>query len=252
MSWLREHPEVEITTRDRSKVYREALAKGAPEAVQVADRWHLLHGLTQALEDSLLRKRRVLRNAALEPETTEEAEDVGAPGPRTPNRPRRFKAHQEEAARLRHERLVEQWKDIRRLHLAGANVRFISRKLGVSPRTVYNYRDMPEPPPRRDYTTRASVLDPYIPYLLKRWEEGCRNGKQLLQEIRERGYNNSKRTFLYFTGELRRAEARGKPPSTVSRAKKGSVAGLPPLGKERSGADNALLHPGAARQSRKS
>lgn len=231
MSWLRQHPGVELATRDRSKVYREALTKSAPNAVQVADRWHLLHGLAGELEGFLIQKRKVLRDAVLQPQKTEGEEDVGAPGPTTPNRPRLWRARQEESARLRHERLIEQWKDIRRLHLAGANVRFISSKLGVSPRTVYNYRDMEEPPPRRDYTTRASVLDPYVPYLLKRWEEGCRNGEQLLGEIRERGYTNSKRTFLYFTGELRRAEAKGKPPSAVPRAKKGAVAGLSPSAK---------------------
>jgi hypothetical protein len=45
-------------------------------------------------------------------------------------------------------------------------VRFISRKLGISPRTVYRYKDLEEPPPRQTYSTRASVLDPYVPYLL--------------------------------------------------------------------------------------
>lgn len=229
--WLRQHPGVEIATRDRSRVYREAVAKGAPDAVQVTDRWHLLHGLTLALEEFLLHKRPALRNAASEQEATESEEDVGAPGPMTPNRPRRWLARQEEAAMNRHERLVEQWKDIRRLYLAGADVRFISRKLGVSPRTVYRYKDLTEPPPRQTYRRRASVLDPYVPYLLKRWKEGCRNGKRLLREIRERGYTNSERTFIRFTGELRRAEAAGKPPSSAPRARKGSVAGLSPTAK---------------------
>src|SRR5215203_3103650 len=45
VAWLRGHPEVETATRDRSNIYREALAKGAPEATQIADRWHLLHNL---------------------------------------------------------------------------------------------------------------------------------------------------------------------------------------------------------------
>jgi hypothetical protein len=49
-----------------------------------------------------------------------------------------------------------------------------------------------------------------VPYLLGRWNEGCRNGKRLLREIRERGYSNSERTFIRFTRELRRAEAAGK------------------------------------------
>jgi hypothetical protein len=110
-------------------------------------------------------------------------------------------------------------------------VRFISRKLGISPRTVYRYKDLQEPPPRQTYTTRASVLDPYVPYLLGRWNEGSRNGKRLLREIRERGYSNSERTFIRFTRELRRAEAAGKPPSCAPRARKGSVAGLSPTAK---------------------
>jgi transposase len=229
--WLRQHPGLEVVSRDRSPVCREGISDGAPKARHVTDRWHLLHNLTQLLEEFLLQKHGALRNAASEQEATESEEDVGAPGPRTPNRPRRWKARQEEAAMNRHERLVDQWKDIRRLHFAGADVRFISRKPGISPRTVYRYKAMAEPPPRQSYQRRASVLDPYVPYLLKRWKEGCRNGKRLLREIRERGYSNSERTFLYFTGELRHAEAKGKPPSSAPRARKGAVAGLSPTAK---------------------
>ncbi|MGI8541369.1 MAG: ISL3 family transposase, partial [Rubrobacteraceae bacterium] len=56
VAWLEHHPEVETATRGRSNIYREALAKGAPEATQVADRWHLLHNLAQTLEEFLLQK----------------------------------------------------------------------------------------------------------------------------------------------------------------------------------------------------
>jgi transposase len=235
--WLRQHPGVEVASRDRSNVCREGISKGAPEAMQVADRWHLLHNLSQVLEEFLLQKRPVLKKAAAIPEEGAEPEadsdtDVSTPGPMSPNRPRLWHARQEEKARKRHQRLIEQWKDIRHLYLAGANVRFIARKLGINPRTVYRYKDLEEPPPRQTYTTRASVLDPYVPYLLGRWEEGCRNGKQLLREIRERGYSNSERTFIRFTGELRRAGAAGKPASSCApRARKGSVAGLSPTAK---------------------
>ena len=126
---------------------------------------------------------------------------------------------------------MAQWRDIRRLHLAGANVRSIGRKLGIGARTVYRYRNLTEPPPCQGYTTRASVLDPHVSYLLRGWEEGCRDGKRLYPEIRQRGYANSERTFVRFTAELRRAEANGKPPSSAPRAGKGSVAGLSPTAK---------------------
>jgi transposase len=235
VAWFRSHPaaaEVEVAARDRSNIYREGLAKGVPDATHVADRWHLLHNLTLTLEEYLLQKRPVLRRAAAPEAAPEEKdEDDFASGPIMPNRPRTHDRKIEEAARKRHERLVEQWKNIRRLYLAGADLRDICRQLGISARTVYRYKDLTEPPPRLAYKRRASVLDPYVPYLVRRWNEGCHNGKKLYREIREQGYRNSEETCARFTAQLRRAEARGKPISSVPRARQGSVAGLSPTAK---------------------
>jgi transposase len=232
IAWLRRHPEVEVASRDRSNVYREALAEGAPKATQVTDRWHLLRNLALTLEEFLLQKRRALREAA-SPEAApeDEGEEAFGSGPVMPNRPRNHDRRLEEAARKRHERLVERWRDIRRLYLAGADLRDICRRLGVSPRTVYRYKDLIEPPPRPVYKRKASVLDPYVPYLVKRWNEGCRNGKRLYREIHEQGYRNSEETCTHFVSQLRRAEANGKPPSSVPRARRRSVAGLSPTSK---------------------
>lgn len=60
-----------------------------------------------------------------------------------------------EASRTRHERLVEQWRDIRRLYLAGTDLRDICRRLGISARTVYRYKDLEEPTPRPAYKERV-------------------------------------------------------------------------------------------------
>lgn len=234
VAWFERHPaaEVEVATRDRSNIYREGLTKGAPDATHVADRWHLLHNLTLTLEDYLLQKRSVLQKAAA-PEAAPEEKDAAdfASGPIMPNRPRTHDAKIEEAARKRHERLVEQWRNIRRLYLAKADLRDICRQLGISARTVYRYKDLTEPPPRPAYKRKASVLDPYVPYLVKRWNEGCHNGKRLYREIREQGYTNSEEICARFTSQLRRTEARGKPISSVPRARQGSVAGLSPTAK---------------------
>ena len=234
VAWFESHPgtEVEVATRDRSNIYREGLAKGALSATHVADRWHLLHNLALTLEEYLLQKRPVLHKAAAPEALPEEKDDADfASGPIMPNRPRTHDAKIEEAARKRHERLVEQWRNIRRLYLAGADLRDICRQLGISARTVYRYKDLTEPPPRPAYKRRASVLDPYVPYLVRRWNEGCHNGKRLYREIREQGYANSEEICARFTAQLRHAEARGKPISSVPRARQGSVAGLSPTAK---------------------
>jgi len=139
VAWFENRPstEVEVAARDRSNIYREGLTKGAPSATHVADRWHLLHNLTLTLENFLLQKQPVLRKAAAtETELEEKDDDDFGSGPIMPNRPRNHDRKIEEAARRRHERLVEQWRNIRQLYLAGADLRHICKRLGISARTV--------------------------------------------------------------------------------------------------------------------
>jgi transposase len=64
-AWLRAHPGVEIVTRDRSPTYAAAINEGAPGAVQVADRFHLLMNVRGALEKVMMRRNRLLRSRSL-------------------------------------------------------------------------------------------------------------------------------------------------------------------------------------------
>jgi transposase len=218
-AWLSAHPGVEVVSRDRFPAYADAISPGAPGATQVADRWHLAHNLAETLDEFLVGKRPTLKAAAVVdgggPAADDEAargeeEDVASPGPMTPNRPRLWYARQQEAAKRRHERLIEQWREIRRLQEAGADVADIARRLGISRRTVYRYKDLAEPPERSRHHRRATVLDPYVPYILGRWEEGCRNGMKLFREIRERGYAHGASNVGRLVAELRRNDGLGR------------------------------------------
>jgi len=219
--WLSQHPKVEVASRDRSHICREGLSAGAPQATQVADRWHLLRNLAEML-DGFLSQRRPSLKAAATPESqlksTDDEDsltgqsvenpykDPGAPGPLTPNRARPGYAHRQQSSRKHYELVVERWQEIRRLHQAGAEVSDIARKLGTSRPTVYRYKDLTEPPEFGQHRRRGSVLDLWVPYILKRWEEGCRNGSKLYREIQEQGYSHSESNVGRLVAELRRSD----------------------------------------------
>jgi len=225
VAWLQQHPQITTIARDRAGVYAEAATKGAAQATQVTDRWHLLHNLAEVLEEFLLHQRPALREAAQGAATpvTEAAEAIApsVPGPLTPNRPRHGQERLEEASRQRHARLVEQYEAIRRLHAAGADVADIARRMGVSRRTVYRYRNLAEPPAQKrpHRPPRQRVLAPYEPYLLRRWGEGCHNGMRLYREIRDQGYAYGASNVMRFVAQLRRDAAAGQPAGTGARAK---------------------------------
>ncbi len=241
VAWLKQRPQITTIARDRAGVYAEAAAQGAPQATQVADRWHLLHNLAEVLEEFLLHHRAALREAAVVAEApgattpgvvaveaaaraAAEAE-TSAPGPLTPDRPRRGQGRAAEASRQRHARRIEQYHAIRRLHAAGADVADIARQVGTSRRTVYRYRDLPAPPdpkcPHRP--RRRRVLTPYEPYVLRRWQEGCHNGMRPYREIRDQGYAYGASNVLRFVAQLRRDEAVGRPAGAGARAKAARV-----------------------------
>ncbi len=232
--WLRRHPGVEVVSRDRSNVYAQGISEGAPEAAQVADRWHLLRSLALGLEEFLLHKRSALGKAVAIGTGEEEGRLPGSIDDDLSTLPVRLGRPYgsiEGPANKRHERLVEQWKEIRKLHLAGANVKDIAEWVGTSQSTVYRYRELAEPPPRRGYRRRVSVLDPHLPYLIRRWNEGCRSAKRLHQEICEKGYRHSVNTVNRLLSSFRYTEGRGEKLSYAPKAKRGSIAGSSPTAK---------------------
>jgi predicted transcriptional regulator len=76
----------------------------------------------------------------------------------------------------------------RTLYQQGYTIRAIARRLGHARETITRYVQAETFPERVPAPKRGSILDPYKPYLLQRWQEGCHNGVQLLAEITTRGY----------------------------------------------------------------
>ena len=216
-AWLAQHPTVPTVCRDRSDVYADGIRRGAPQAVQVVDRFHLVQNLRQALEAFLLDRRLALQDAAVSRAMA--LMPTAGPVPLTPmyrGRRRHPKpAPQEEAARPpRHARWVAIYEAVHALRAQGTPIAIMARQLGISRPTVYAYlrRDTPPGPRRLQRPPSARVLTPYTPYLIRRWRESGADSRQLWREIQALGYTHSARTVCRFITQLRRASDGGYAP----------------------------------------
>ena len=220
-TWLKEHPGIELISRDRSGAYAEGTQLGAPQALQVADRFHLVKNLADALEEFLLRKAPARAHAAHALATqhapasdAETLASTAAAGYRGHRRGERLWAARHAAASAaRHARHVTLYEEIHRLRALGLEQHEIGRRLGVSRKTVSRYLQWEEPPHRRSWRWRSGrVLDAYEPYLLQRWAEGCHSGRRLWHEIQAQGYAYSFANVSRFVARLRRE---GPPPPVM-------------------------------------
>lgn len=195
-AWLDAHPGVEVICRDRGGCYAEGANRGAPAATQVADRWHLLHNLTEAVKKVVGRHRRCLRPDP-EPAISEAAPPAGD----------RIEGSRAERTRARHA-------EIHALLSKDLSPTAIGRTLALDRKTVRRYVQAagPEELIGVNPTGRTSTLNPHKTYLRQRWEEGCTSTNQLFDEIRERGFRGSMRTLRRHTAQLRAALTTPEPP----------------------------------------
>jgi len=204
VQWLTSHPEVEIISRDRGGAYAEGARQGAPHAQQVADRWHLLKNLGEALEGLFLHKKALLREALTDIPPDVIAVSVVAEQQGKTN-------SLEEVIQERHQKHVDQYQQIHELFVKKVDLANIGRQVGVSRRTVYRYLQMDQPPERkRPRRTRVQLIEPFKPYLVTRWNEGCRNGQQMWREIMAQGYSCSESNVRRFIAGLRKSKGKAR------------------------------------------
>jgi transposase len=189
-AWLKEHPGVEIVTRDRADAYADGIHQGAPNAVQVADRWHLARNLGQALERLLDTRRSLLKQAVHSPaepvETSTGTETQNIAPAVSPQQ-----KHLEQEKFCRRQCRLERYQEVRALFSQGWNIRRITQYLGLSRKTVRKLAQAEFFPERKVRAPRPRRIDPFTTYLQQRWQQGCHNGALLFREIRAQGYTGS-------------------------------------------------------------
>ncbi|TDG29386.1 transposase [Paracraurococcus ruber] len=180
-AWLKANPSVAVVARDRAGVYADGIRQGAPDAVEVTDRWHLLRNLGDAVHAAVERHHATVRRVALEV--------MQQPG--VPSTPPVAAAAHPGAARRRsvatRERRQGRFDEAARLHAAGASLSAISRQLGADRKTLRHWLRAGVMPSWQK-PRRGSVLDPYRDHLERRWAEGCHNAARLWQELKALGF----------------------------------------------------------------
>jgi transposase len=198
-NWLLRHPQVETVARDRSLELRQGISDGAPNAVQVADRFHLLQNLTDTLFKIVTSRydkiKKVFKNRN---------RNAFNPRPVSPERvvPEVLESKSTVAEQRRRDRI----ETAHELHSRGWTVKAIAAEMGNNPKTISRYLRMTGKAWLHRRRQRGSVLDPYKPYLIERWSAGCRKGNLLYDEIKARGYPGKMTRLRDFLRQLKRGE----------------------------------------------
>ena len=210
-AWLAERPSIELIARDRDGLYADASRQGAPQARQIADRFHLVQNLRAAIERQLSGLERPIRGYRANPgrllatDGMQPGDGVGAQG---------------EPRELTHVSgrpfLLAAFAKVRAMYDAGATVAAITRKLRLTRKIVDKWVRLECLPERARMAPKSSTPARFATHLRDRWAEGERNVRRLLQEVREQGFTGCYSRLAAFVAPWRRrSEMRPTPSSTI-------------------------------------
>jgi transposase len=224
--WLKAHSGIEVVSRDRATTYAEAVRQALPQAVQVADRWHLLKNLGDHLHKLLDRKRvwqlsHTKTTKALSVLAGGTTAAITEPTAVAKAKPFRLKLTREELVQQqRRAKRLARYEKVHELSGQGLSQRAIGRALGMSRQTVETYLKAEAFPERSPVLPRPEILDPYKSYIEWRWEKVQPTVPQLYHELKAQGYEGSagsvrrylagKRPYPYYRG------GRGQPKPGVA------------------------------------
>lgn len=245
--WLKAHPGVKIITRDRSNEYADGASRGAPDAIQVADRFHLLQNVREMLQRLLDGHQDALQAAMRDPtppsddphvppnEATLPSESVPVP-PQPREAPHEHLPEEAvpmppvskaaERSQERRERRYRRYTAVRELRAQGLSLRAIATTLQLSRKTVRQFAVAVQFPERATPRPQPSKLHPFIPHLEAQLAAGQGNAMQLWRELREQhGYSGSRTLVSRWVAQHRHLvplpdpnspprRGRGRPPAS--------------------------------------
>src|SRR3546814_339062 len=178
-----QHPDGGVVARDRGGTYARAATRARPEAVQVADRWHLMVNASAAFLEAVRRVMKRLREA------------LGI-GTVDPDLLTAVEHRQLEGAKRRDEENAT----VLALAQAGVALKEIRRRTGLSRGTI---RRIVRGERDDVFRPRQNSLAPYERVLENLWADGCRNGAELHRRLHAAGFKGSLRVVTEWTTRRR-------------------------------------------------
>jgi transposase len=218
-AWLGRHPEIVTIARDRGGLYAEGAARGAPQAQQVADRFHLLVNLSATMERVLEEhSRQLIVPAVAEPAAQAPPAKAGALGQTAlsnSDRPPPV-APRVSQAQLRRQRRLARYQQVVALSHSGQSQVAISRALGIGRKTIRRWLRRGEFPERKPPHRAPAKVSEFANYLQQRWRQGCHNASRLYQELRQQGYRGKRGMVARLVAAWRKT-AKATPPKAAER-----------------------------------
>ena len=222
-AWLREHPGVAVIARDRSGAFAKGARDGAPAAVQVADRFHLLQNLAETLGLVFTAHAGELRAVEQGRRETMLAERGVVPlPPAEPQTKAKFlSAERRERRMARHEQV---WA----LYRQGWSGEKIGPHLGIGRATVYRFLRSEVFPERKGRGDAGhSLLDPWRYLVLEHWDGDRRNSPELFRVLQRHGYRGSYSALARYLRRVRVAQAATVPGDGLPEQPRPALAAVP-------------------------
>jgi transposase len=188
-AWLEKHPEVNIVSRDRASAYSLGIRNGAPEAIQVADRFHLLVNLREAFQKALHKQSSRLKECFKQFSTPENSHLPSEEIKQATKTDGLFSGNVSTERQFKFEKVKE-------LHEKGYKIKAIARHLNAARRTVRKYIHLVSLPGRENPAVSPTFTNfsNFEAYLLEHYKPGV-TYKTLFQAIQNQGFNGKYTSF---------------------------------------------------------
>jgi len=193
--WIQTHPEIKVVSRDRAGDYATAAHLGAPQAIEAADRFHLVKNLAEAVEKALVPCRAELQKGpkAKEAAKSDVLEESLLSLVTFDGQP--YSAHETER--------YDRYQQVVALRQQGMKVKEIAKRVGLGRRTIQRWVSEGTYVETHYHHPHRSRFDAYAPSVKQRWDDGCHTIQQIWREVQAMGYPHSDRALRAHLEPLR-------------------------------------------------